>query len=136
MQSSRIAMRSELIARVAEHTGLGEREAEAVVVAVLAALRADLGAPEAEALAERLPGDLAEPLRRGRYTGALLVPSVAAAEAVRMAQAQEHASAVCGALAEACTPSSRATNRRCGCAFSERRAGPALHGAEGRAPAP
>ncbi len=89
-----------LTVEVSLHTGLGEREAAAVVSDVLAALRADLGRVEAEALALALPVMLAVPLLRGGSpAGESVAARVAAAEKIPLGHAVEHVAAVCGALA-------------------------------------
>jgi uncharacterized protein (DUF2267 family) len=93
-------MREELIGRVVLHGGLTEEQAHATVVAVLGALRRQLGRTEAEALADELPADLAEPLRHGQYAGGDATADVAAAEHVAHGVALEHVATVCRALAE------------------------------------
>ena len=93
-------MREELIARVVLHSGLSTEEAQAAIVTVLAALRAELGRPEAEALADELPHELAAALRHGRHEGGgSLARRVAAVERVPLGDAVEHAACVCRALA-------------------------------------
>lgn len=89
-----------LIGYVSLHSGLDEREAAAMVASVLAALRADLGRVEAEALADALPASLAAPLRQGRSPGGPSVAArVAAAGHIAPGRAVEHVACVLGALA-------------------------------------
>ena len=90
-----------LIGHVSLHSGLGEDEAAAMVASVLAALRAELGRVEAEALAGALPPSLAGPLRHGGSpAGTSLAARVAAAQGIPLGHAVEHVASVCRALAE------------------------------------
>jgi uncharacterized protein (DUF2267 family) len=93
-------MREELISRVVLHSGLADERAQAAIVAVLSGLRRQLGAPEAEALADVLPTDFADVLRRGHYDGGPVAARVAALEDVPLGQAIEHTASVCRALAD------------------------------------
>jgi uncharacterized protein (DUF2267 family) len=94
-------MRDGLNSRVALHLGIADEEAGPVIVAVLRALRRQLGHPEAEALADELPDELAAALRQGSFVaGSDLALAVATHERVPPARAVEHAAAVAHGLAE------------------------------------
>jgi uncharacterized protein (DUF2267 family) len=103
----------ELIERVVLHSGLDDEAARRATEAVLAGLRRELGRPEAEALANELPADLADVARHGRYSGDRDLASwVAAEEHLSPAAAIEHAASVCRALAELLTPTTLERLRR------------------------
>jgi len=94
-------MQSDLNSKVMLYGGLREERARPVILSVLTALRRQLGSPEAEALADELPAELATALRHGSYAGGDdLVASVAAIEQVSAAEAVEHVACVGRALAE------------------------------------
>ncbi len=99
-------MRSQdLIARVAVHSGMGAAHARTSIVAVMGALRRQLGGPEAEALAEALPEDLTEELRHGFYVGPdPLIERLASVEHVPLSRAAEDAASVLRAMAELLPP--------------------------------
>ena len=93
-------MREELIGRVVLHSGFAEGEAIAAIASVLAALRGQLGRPEAEALADALPDDFGAPLRAGRYAAVgSLAERIASAERISTGAARERVATVCRALA-------------------------------------
>jgi uncharacterized protein (DUF2267 family) len=95
-----ITMRDELISHVVLHSGLNPERAHAVLAAVVDGLRRQLGRPEAEALADQLPDELAAILRSEHYRGGSMAARVAAVEDVRMGQAIEHAASVMRAFAD------------------------------------
>jgi hypothetical protein len=100
MLLTRIVMREELIARVVLHSGFAEAEAIAAIASVLAALRGQLGRPEAEALADALPDGFGAPLRAGRYAAVgSLAERIASAERISTGAARERVATVCRALA-------------------------------------
>lgn len=95
---------SSLFARIAEHTGLDEASARALLDAALRALSQQLGAAAAEALAGELPGTLGEALRgvnHGHPANAdALFTAVRRARRLRKSVAVEQVQVVCQALAE------------------------------------
>jgi uncharacterized protein (DUF2267 family) len=86
----------------------GPEQAERVLVATLGALGQRLVAEEADALANELPAELAEPLRRASYVHDFepdeLYERVARREGTSIGFAREHAEVVCQLLAEAVSP--------------------------------
>lgn len=98
----------ELIARIAERSGLSWANAERLTRVTLGALGDQLRTPEVDALAEELPPTLAKSLTRPGARGprglSALLGRVAGAEPGSLSFVGEHAGVVCEVLAEALRP--------------------------------
>jgi uncharacterized protein (DUF2267 family) len=108
LQPARNVTGQELIDRVRLHSGLDGVSAESALEAVVSSLRTQLGAPEAEALADALPTPLAQVVRLGHYAGPanreVVETQVSFHERVPIERAREHLAAVCRALVTALPP--------------------------------